>query len=119
MTKKRMSKGAADIRSFARSFLPAHHDVVSETWSATGGEFVPCEDCFGGIDLGVPDDGGHPPGSCFARNRLAAAAPEMARLLLALIDPDSSVTSSYIDGQDKALVRAVLRKAGVVDDGPG
>lgn len=50
------------------------------------------------------------------RMKLAAAAPEMARLLLALIDSDNDRTSSHIDCEDGKLIRAVLKKAGVEVD---
>lgn len=48
-----------------------------------------------------------------ARARLAAAAPEMARLLLDLQDIDSDFTTSRIDPGDQQRIREVLRKAGV------
>lgn len=52
----------------------------------------------------ITDPDGH-------RAKLAAAAPEMARLLLKL--GKSGLTSSHIDARDGKMIDAVLAKAGV------
>ncbi len=93
--------------------LPSHHNVWEEAWTYAPENDddeddedafdVTCEDCVGGIRFGVPARGGHPPGSCFARARLATAAPKMARLLLEL--------ASLPEHRER--IKRVLEEAGV------